>query len=132
MDPARLPEGIPEHVLLELYVQSGSETLQRLRAAFRRWAADGGDADLADVRRLAHNFRGSSCQLGFDSIARLAAGVEEYTGELIRRQRPGDPAEIDLLESAAGLLAAALEAVAAGEEIPDLNVITGQLEETPR
>ena len=88
MDPARLPEGIPEQFLLDLFVRSGGTRCGGGRSA-RRWAETGSEAELADVRRLAHNLKGSSFQLGFDEVAHLASALELFAGELLRRRCPG-------------------------------------------
>jgi chemotaxis protein histidine kinase CheA len=132
MDPARLPEGIPEQLLLDLYVRSGGDTLQRMREALRNWAETGSEAGLADVRRLAHNLKGASLQLGFDDVARLTGALERFAGELLRRRRPGDPAELALIEAAADLAASVFAAIAAAAPIPDLTGVTERLEADPR
>jgi chemotaxis protein histidine kinase CheA len=132
MDPAQLPEGIPEQVLLDLYVRSGGETLRRMREALAHWAESGSEAGLADVRRLAHNLKGASLQLGFSEVARLTSALERFAAELLRRRRGGDPEEVALLKSGVDTAASALDAVAKGEGMPDLEGITKLLEATPR
>jgi chemotaxis protein histidine kinase CheA len=132
MDPARLPEGIPEQLLLDLFVRSGRDTLRRLREALRQWAEVGSEAGLADVRRLAHNLKGASLQLGFDDVGRLTSALERFAGELLRRRRPGHPEELALMEAAADLAAAVLDAIAADAPTPDLTGMTERLEADPR
>jgi chemotaxis protein histidine kinase CheA len=132
MDPARLPEGVSEQFLLDLFVRSGGDTLRRMREALRHWAETGSEAGLADVRRLAHNLKGASLQLGFDTVARLASAVEKFTGGLLRRRRPGSPEELALIEAAIDTAVAILDAVAAAAPIPDLTGITERLEADPR
>ena len=132
MDPARLPEGISEQFLLDLFVSSGGDTLRRMREALRRWDETGSEAELADVRRLAHNLKGASLQLGFDTVARLANALEMFTAGLLRRRRPGNPEELALIEAAVDLAAAILDAVAAAAPLPDLMGITERLEVDPR
>jgi chemotaxis protein histidine kinase CheA len=132
MNPARLPEGISEQFLLDLFVRSGGDALRRMGQALGHWAETGSEAELADIRRLAHNLKGSSCQLGFDELAHLAGALELYTGELQRRRRPGDPDELALIEAAVSLAAAALGAVATAAPIPDLAGVTERLEAEPR
>lgn len=128
MDPARLPEGISEQFLLDLYVSSGGDTLRRLREALQRWDEAGSEADLADVRRLAHNLKGASLQLGFDTIAHLASALEMFTGGLLRRRGPGRPEDLTLIAAAADMAGASLDAIAASAVIPDLTSITARLE----
>jgi chemotaxis protein histidine kinase CheA len=128
MDPARLPEGISEQFLLDLFVSSGGETLRRMRDALRRWNETGSEAELADVRRLAHNLKGSSLQLGFDTCARLTSALEMFADGLLRLRRPGHPEELALMETAADMAVAILDAVAAAAPLPDLTEITERLE----
>jgi chemotaxis protein histidine kinase CheA len=128
MDPARLPEGIPEQFLLDLFVRSGRDTLQRMREALRHWTDVGNEAQLADLRRLAHNLKGASLQLGFEDVARLASALERFTSRLLSCRRPGNPEELALMEAGADLAAAALDAVAAAAPIPDLTALTERLE----
>lgn len=132
MDPARLPEGIPEQFLLDLYVRSGRDTVARMREALRHWTQTGSEADLADARRMAHNLKGSSCQLGFDDVAHFAGALELYVGGLLRRRRAGDPGELALLDAAADLAISVLDAIEKTAAIPDLEDITGRLEAEPR
>ena len=132
MDPARLPEGISEQFLLDLFVSSGGDTLRRMREALRRWDETGSEAELADVRRLAHNLKGASLQLGFDTVARLASALERFAGGLLRRRRPGSPEDLALIEAAADMAVAILGAIAAAAPIPDLTGITERLEADPR
>jgi chemotaxis protein histidine kinase CheA len=132
MNPARLPEGISEQFLLDLFVRSGGDALRRMGQALAHWAETGSEAELADIGRLAHNLKGSSCQLGFDEVAHLAGALEQYTGELRRRRRPGDPDELALIEAAVSLAATALDAIAAAAPIPDLAGVTERLEAEPR
>lgn len=128
MDPARLPEGISEQFLLDLFVSSGGETLRRMREALRRWDETGSEAELADVRRLAHNLKGASLQLGLDTCARLTSALEGFADGLLRRRRPGHPEELALMETAADMAVAILDAVAAATPLPDLTDITERLE----
>jgi chemotaxis protein histidine kinase CheA len=132
MNPARLPEGIPEQFLLELFVRSGGDGLRRMRQALGRWSETGSEAELVDVGRLAHNLKGSSCQLGFDEVAHLAGALELYTGELQRRRRPGDAEELALIETAISLAINALDAIATAAPIPDLAGVTERLEADPQ
>jgi chemotaxis protein histidine kinase CheA len=132
MEPARLPEGISEQFLLDLFVSSGGETLRRMREALRRWDETGSEAELADVRRLAHNLKGASLQLGFDTVACLASALETFIGGLLRRRRPGNPEDVALIEAAAEMAVAILDAVAAAAPLPDLTDITERLEADPR
>jgi chemotaxis protein histidine kinase CheA len=132
MDPARLPEGIPEQFLLDLYVRSGRDTVVRMREAIRHWTQDGSEADLADARRMAHNLKGSSCQLGFEGVARFAGALELYVTGLLRRRRAGEPEEVGLLEAAADLAMSVLDAIERTAAIPDLEGITTRLAAEPR
>lgn len=132
MDPARIPEGISEQFLLDLFVRSGGDTLRRMREALRRWGETGSEAELANVRRLAHNLKGASLQLGFDTAARLASALEMFTSGLLRRQRPGNPDERALIDAAIDMAVAILDAVAAAAPLPDLTSITQRLEADPR
>jgi chemotaxis protein histidine kinase CheA len=132
MDPARLPEGIPEQVLLDLFHRSGTDTLERARSALRRWADSGSEPDLADSRRLAHNLKGSSCQLGFEEFSGLAAALEAMLSAFLRGQRQATSAAIVLAEEAINLLVAALEAIVAGKETPGLAEMTTRLGEPPQ
>jgi chemotaxis protein histidine kinase CheA len=132
MDPARLPEGISEQFLLDLFVSSGGDTLRRMREALRRWDETGSEAELADVRRLAHNLKGASLQLGFDTVAHLASALEMFTAGLLRRRGPGNPEDLALIEAATDMAVAILDALAAADPIPDLTGITERLEADPR
>jgi chemotaxis protein histidine kinase CheA len=127
MDPARLPDGISEQVLLELYVRSGTESMERLRTAIHSWEQTGSEADLADSRRLAHNLKGSSCQLGFDELAKLAAAMELFTTDLLRRHRTVDAQTVELIDAAAGLAISVLATIAEGAPIPDLAEMIARL-----
>ncbi len=128
MDPARLPEGIPEQFLLDLFIRSGGETVARMRVALQEWTGTGSETALADVRRYAHNLKGASLQLGFDEVARLTSGLERCVSSLLRQQRPGRPEELELLAAAVESAAAALEALASANPLPDLKAVTERLE----
>jgi len=85
MDPARVPEGIPVEYLLEVYWRSARSGLARLRQLLEGLPESPNEAGLAEVRRLAHNLKGSSRQLGFDPLGRRAAAVEHRADALLRR-----------------------------------------------
>jgi HPt (histidine-containing phosphotransfer) domain-containing protein len=69
-DPQLLPPG-----LLEGYLRSVQQQLNRLSAMADQIAARGGDADVPDaIRREAHKIRGSAGSYGFHEATRVAAG----------------------------------------------------------
>lgn len=69
-------------------------------------AAEGDAAALADLRRLAHQLRGSGGFYGFHAITAAAAALEE----LVIAAQSGEPAAAGALAGAAASLAAAVQA----------------------
>jgi len=128
MDPARLPEGVPADVLLGVYLRSGHDTLDRLAEAVHRAREAGGEAALAEVRRLSHNFKGASCQLGFDEVGRLAAALEQYSAECLRGGRFPDLQGFERMERAVQGLQAGLRSIEEGTSAPDLSDVAKAIE----
>jgi len=82
MDPARLPDNIPEAFLLDLFVRSARQTLDRLCEAMQRLAVHPGEPGAREIVRLCHNLKGSSRQMGFDDLGSMAAEMEALAWRL--------------------------------------------------
>lgn len=127
MDPARLPENIPEAVLLDLFVQAVRQTLDRLREAMGRLAVHPGEPGAREVVRLCHNLKGSSRQMGFDDLGLMAAEMEAVA---CRFDLAGgaDPSRWrQELEAAEERFRAYVDALESSSPTPDLAAITDRL-----
>jgi CheY-like chemotaxis protein/HPt (histidine-containing phosphotransfer) domain-containing protein len=118
-DPQLLPPG-----LLDGYLRSVQQQMNRLGAMADQIAASGDDADALDAfRREAHKIRGSAGSYGFHEATRVAAEIEE-TAELWVAGQGAPPTDRGVVAHVLiGRLRGMFDHPTTPDEVPDLFLI---------
>lgn len=77
--------------IMDLYKEDARRSVQHMRAALERWdeMANGGMA-CKDIRKIAHQLRGSGRTYGFRNVTRLGKALEKLMSRLEARRIPAD------------------------------------------
>lgn len=77
--------------IIELYKEDARRMIQDMRGVMTRWSdVVQGGAARQDLRRLAHQLRGSGRTYGFRDVTRICKALEQITQKLERRALVGD------------------------------------------
>ncbi len=121
MDPCRLPEPVENEELLQIYLESGEESVRGLLESIGRMQEDAGsETDLVRLEHLSHRVKGSSYQFGFRRAGEIAERMEALARFLRERDRLPDREDRVVLQDAAECLAAALESIRTQSALPDI------------
>lgn len=89
-----MTESIPAFDMSEivaLYKGDARKSIEAMKSALASWAEiAGGGPPLQDLRRLAHQLRGSGRTYGFRSVTRICKAVENMMIKLEKRRIPAD------------------------------------------
>jgi chemotaxis protein histidine kinase CheA len=77
--------------IVGMYKEDARRSVERMRESVRRWAevGEGGPAGL-EIRKLAHQLRGSGRTYGFRNVTRIGKALEHLMIKLEAKRIPAD------------------------------------------
>lgn len=129
MDPRHMPEPIENEELLQIYLQSGEESVRVLSAALEQLDLNAeSETDLARLEQVSHRVKGASFQFGFPRPGELAERIEALSRFMRDAGRRPGPEDLQVLHEAVERLSASMDAVRRRDAFPAVADICERLE----
>jgi len=121
----------------QVFLEESTEHLAEMSSALLKLEKELGDGEAIDlVFRMAHSIKGMAASLDYDSVARVAHGLEDRMQEVRRAGRVADSEELGVLFCGLECLESMVAVIRDTGELPPpqptlVAVLTNRLDESP-
>ena len=122
-----LPEDVQFRQIRGIYLESAGGMIRQLEESIWRCGGQGLELHLSEIQRVCHTLKGSSLQLGFDAIGKVAYWIELRSARCLGSGRfSSDDREI--IREGVAALTEMLRRVERNENLPEAGTLCPRLQ----